>query len=182
MKLKLKVFVVLLILLSLSCKDNNKTEIPTAQNIEEETSNTNKLIFEIDLKTSEPDDFSLFLNDIFLNNSQFMNISIKSKLNSNETEKVLHFEFPEGIKPDRQMFLALGTKKEKEVQINSITISYGDLEHVITKGNLLQYFTMNKYVEYNSETNTLTTKSVDNRHNPIIFVRPKILDSFQDLN
>ena len=107
MKLKPKGFVVFLILLSLSCKDNNKTEINAVEKTEEKTSKTNKLIFEIDLKTSESDDFSLFLNDIFLNNSQFMNISIKSKLNSNETEKILNFEFPEGIKPDRQMFLAL---------------------------------------------------------------------------
>ena len=52
-----------------------------------------QLVFTIDFETSNPEVFRLFSNDVFLNNSQFMNIGISHRLNINETSKKIVLKF-----------------------------------------------------------------------------------------
>lgn len=142
----------------------------------------NKLVFEADIKTTQPDNFSLSANNVFLNNSQFINIKIEQKLNANETQKKLRFEFPENIKPDYQLYFNLGTKAEKEIVLDNILLSYGNTRFEIASENVMEYFTTNRFVSYNEENNTLVVKKIDNKLNPLLMVRKKILDSIQNVN
>jgi len=161
---------ILVCVIAFSC-DEKKTEPAEVENTEIVEEKSRQLILDVDLETSKPDDFRFFANNIFLNNSQFMNLSISHKLNSNETYKKMRFEFPEGVQPDFQIGFALGVKNEKSVKINNINISFGDLEYSIPAGDLVKYFRWNQFVSYDAETGMLSTKKVDNRLNPILFLR-----------
>lgn len=179
--MKIKLFTLVLALVFFSCKEEKAVE--NIQNQEtEEVKAPSKLVFEIDLETTQPDDFKFFANDVFLNNNQFMNISINQKLNSNETSKSMRFEFPENIKPDVQLGFSLGTKKVKDVKITKSTLSYGETEFVVTPEEFNDFYTFNRFIDYNEETQTLQTKKIGNQYNPMLFVRRKILDSIQNIN
>jgi hypothetical protein len=179
MNLKFKIFTLLLAFLSFTCKEDKK-ETPIKTATEETTQKQpNKLVFEIDLTTTQPDDFRFFANNIFLNNNQFMNISVGQQLNNNETSKNMRFEFPENVKPDAMLGFVLGVKKEKDVEIKTASLSYGDTKFIINTDQLNDFFTFNKFIEYNSETKTLQARRKDNRLNPTLYVRRKILDSIQ---
>ena len=137
-------------------------------------------MFEIDLETTEPDDIMLSSYNIFIKNSQFMNIAITHSLHSNETVKKILFEFPEDIRVDTQLGLSLGKKKVKQIRINQIDISFGNTKFVVTPDNIEDYFTTNKFVEYDKEAQLFQTKSVDGKHNPMIFLRKKFLTQLEN--
>ena len=181
--MKIKLLLICVILL-IACKNEEKTNSDSEGPVEEinvEEKASNKLTLEIDLATSHPDVFKFFANDVFLNNNQFMNLSVSQKLNENEKSKKMTFEFPENIQPDVLLGLNLGTKEEKEVTINEINLTYGNTKFSITPETIEDYFTHNKFVEINSETHKISTKKMDNKHNPTLFVRRKILDSIQNI-
>ena len=54
-------------------------------------------------------------NDIFLNNAQAMDLYITQRIAPNETAKDVVFKLPENIVPDFNIGISLGTKKVKEV-------------------------------------------------------------------
>lgn len=111
-----------------------------------------------------------------------MNISIGQQLHNNETSKSMRFEFPENVKPDVMLGFVLGVKKEKDVEIKTASLSYGETKFIINSDQLNEFFTFNKFIEYNSETKILETKRKDNRLNPTLYVRRKILDSIQNID
>ena len=181
MNLKFKTFTLLLILISFACKED-KSENTKESKIESKEKKSSKLVFDIDLTTTQPDEFRFFANNIFLNNNQFMNISIGQQLHNNETSKSMRFEFPENVKPDVMLGFVLGVKKEKDVEIKTASLSYGETKFIINSDQLNEFFTFNKFIEYNSETKILETKRKDNRLNPTLYVRRKILDSIQNID
>lgn len=158
-------------------EESNKDE-KSVENIEKKV---NQLVFEVDLETSSADDIMLFANDVFLNNSKFMNIGITHKLNMNETSKNIKFEFPENIKPDVMLALSLGNKEPKQVTIKKINLSYGPAVFNIEQKEIPKYFAFNKFIEYDSVNGIIKTKKVENNLNPLLFLRRKILDSIQKI-
>ncbi|MEZ4801579.1 MAG: hypothetical protein R2797_02320 [Gelidibacter sp.] len=180
MNFKLKFSVLVACFALSSCLEHN--EATESNEVKESKKDSNRLTFEIDLETSNADDFVLFANDVFLNNSQFMNIGITHKLNMNETSKKIKFEFPENIKPDAMLGFGLGNKNTKEVTIKNINLSYGDAVFNIHQNEIQNYFSFNKFIEYDSIANTIKTKKVDNALNPLLFLRRKILDSIQKVD
>ncbi|HLT54042.1 MAG TPA: hypothetical protein VKZ97_09125 [Flavobacteriaceae bacterium] len=166
-------------LLLFNCKEEKEQNLDSQDNIEiaEEPKGDDKFKFDFDFETSVPDDFSITANDVFMNNNQFMNVKVTHKLNANETQKKIRFEFPENIVPDYQLMLSLGMKNEKKVTVKSILLTYNETEFNVTPDKVEEYFTLNKFVEYNPESGILTTKKVEGNHNPLLFVRKKILDS-----
>ena len=184
--MKLRAFTLMIFCFAIlfSCKDqetqSNTNQVNLNDN-QEVVKKPNRFKFDIDLETSISDDFRLITNKVFLNNNQFMDLSILHKLNPNETAKKIHFELPEGVLPDYQIGFSLGVKHVKEVKINSIKVSYGEIEYNVSQDELIKYFRLNQFVEYNNETGVLTTKKVGNKHNPMIFLRNNFLNKINNL-
>ncbi|WP_323787433.1 hypothetical protein [Psychroserpens sp.] len=166
-----------------SCQnDQNKTkkEDTSAENIEQVTK-PKALIVEIDLESSIPEDFKLMSINTFLNNGQFMDIYITQKINANETAKTIRFEMPENITPDNFVGISFGTKSIKEVKINNINLSFGDLNYNIQSEAVLDYFRTNKYMDYDETLNVFKTKQVEGKHNPILMLRQLYIDKIQEV-
>lgn len=163
-----------------NCVENSSTEsISKEDNSDSITSgkeSAKQLIFEVELETSEPDEFTVFCNDIFLNNNQSMSIRITQKFTFNETKKKMKFVFPEDIIPDYNIGFLLGTKTAKEIRINKIRISFGDKQIQISDSELSKYFIFNKYVEFNKVNNNLIIRKIDGKLNPFISLKRKYLD------
>jgi hypothetical protein len=176
-----QIFFILVLILCYSCKNEDKVidETQSTDNTEKkiEEKKVSKFTFEIDLETSLPDDFSLFTNELFLNNNQFMDIVIVNKLNANETSKTIIFELPEGLFPDYNLGFSLGRKNVKEVKVNYIKISYGGSTFDIKSSEVSDYFNPNRFVEINKETGVIKTKKIDGKHNPRMTFKRKFLDT-----
>lgn len=166
-------FLIIIALLSLfSCKDGVKKDSVNKLPVKE----PNQLIVGVTLKTSKSGKFKLFANNVFLNNDQEMSISITQKLKPSTDFKELVFEFPEGIVPDYSLGFSLGDKVEKEVEIIEATIEFDTLSYKISKENVLDYFTLNPYVDFDEKSNMLITKKVNDKHYPKLFIKRKFLD------
>lgn len=177
MNQKSRILISLLLVFCFNCKNNKEVDDKTVNtNLIEKQEKPNKFVFEIDFKTSKPDNFKLFANDVFLNNNQFLNLAVTHKLNSNETKKKIKFELPEGIIPDYSVGLVLGDKVEKTVQVNTIKIYTNKAEFLISSNVLHNYFTFNKFIDYDAEHGVLKTKGLDGKYNPTMFLRKKIID------
>ena len=171
----------ILILISLillpSCNQGVK-ENPV---VEEPIKKAKQLVVEATIKVSKPAEIKLFANKIFLSNDQEMNISITHKLNAISDAKDVQFKFPEELNPDYQLGLSLGTKYEKEIELNKLTLSYGETKFIIEPETLDDYLVFNKFIDIDTVTNKLTTNKLGNNHNPMVFFRRKILDSLQQI-
>ena len=178
------VVVLLLIMLCIACKSEQNEPVKENKSASESIQKEEKskaLVLEFDLETSEPEDMRLVTVNTFLNNGQFMDLFITQKFNANETSKKFKFELPENIAPDNFLGLSFGTKTVKEVKINSIKLTYGDLNYNIPSDAVLDYFNTNNFVDYDETSKTFKTKKVEGKHNPILFLRKLYIDKIQGI-
>jgi hypothetical protein len=162
-------------------QNSTKKEDNSTSNNAVEVKKTKTLILEIDIETSTPEDIKLMSLNTFLNNGQFMDLFIIQKMNANETSKKIRFEMPKNITPDNLLGISLGTKSVKEVKINSINLSFGDLNYNIESEAVLDFFYTNRFVDYDETSKTFKTKRVDGKHNPILFLRQLYIDKIQGI-
>lgn len=183
MKKALIILLVLPLMLSSCLGDQTQQKEETINNensvIEKQAKNL--LVLEIDLELSEPEDIRLMAVNTFLNNGKYIDIYITQKMNANETSKIIKFELPEHISPDNFVGISFGPKKVKEVKINSISISYGELNYKANPENILNFFKTNDYLVFDDSDNTFKTKRVDGKHNPILILRKKYIDKIQGI-
>lgn len=152
-----------------SCNDN-KAKLEKQDVKEVDVQQAKQFIFSVDLETSSPDEFILFSNDVFLNNDQFMNVNIKQKLHSNETEKKMIFKLPQEIFPDYNLGFVLGRNTEKKIKINKIIVQYGEKNLTIPSEKLSDYFQFNRFIEVDKE-GTISVIKKDNKLNPVMFLK-----------
>lgn len=169
-----------------SCQEqvSNKTSEkgkPEAQESIPDSKIAKKLIMDFDLELTEVEDIKLISTDIFLNNGQFMDLYIYQKLNGNETTKTVHFELPEGIVPDGNIGISFGTEKVKEVKINHIYLSLGDVSFDIPSEEIENYFRTNQFITFDTDKKVFITQKVNGRLNPILFLRKPFIDKLQGL-
>lgn len=161
-----------------SCKEEQpkKAEVkPQNTTAVEKKEAPKKVVLELDVEMTQPEDLVLFSNEIFLNNGQFMNLRVTQKINSNETSKHVVFELPENVRPDFNLALSLGNKEVKEIKLSNIKFSYGANTIKINNEDLDKYFTFNRFTSYNKDANTITTKKISGKLNPVVLLKKKHL-------
>jgi len=176
----MKKLITLLVLITLSCNsDSKEKQVKEIASQKTEIPASTRLVVEIDFETNAPEDIKFISNDIFLNNGQSMDLYITQKVTPSELAKKVKFELPENVIPDFNIAIHLGKKHEKEVKINSISISAGSLTYQIDSKNLITYFRPNRFVNYDQESGTLKTKTIDGKHNPMIFLRKSFVEKIE---
>lgn len=173
-----KIALMLILALSFSCK-NDKTASEQDKNAVSEIvepPKPKKFIVELEMKYAKSESIRLFANGVFINNSRTMNISLTEKIDKSEDFNNVILDFPENIKPDYEVGLALGSDTENTIEIARIKISYGDIEFVVSPNELKNYFYFSKYVDYNEETGILITNKIDGKLNPTMYLNGNIVD------
>ena len=141
------IVILIFVLTAVSCMSDpseQKTQ-NSAQEVDSKQPVAKKLIVEIDLEMSAPEDIRLMAVNTFLNNGKYIDVYITQKINANETSKVVKFEMPENISPDHFVGISFGPNTVKEIKINSIYLSYGDLNYNIPSENILNFFKTNNF-------------------------------------
>lgn len=129
-----------------------------------------KLIVSVEYKSDISDFFQCTFSNIELgDNTQTGNYTITQKINSSDELKTTNFKmFGDYISSKIQLKLG---KKPKKMVINNITLSYDDQKVIVDGLELDRYFTMNNYVLFNKETKTIETKTINNKHIPVLNFR-----------
>lgn len=162
-----------------SCKEEQpkKAEVkPQNTTAVEKKEAPKKVVLELDVEMTQPEDLVLFSNEIFLNNGQFMNLRVTQKINSNETSKHVVFELPENVRPDFNLGLFFGGNSEKKLTINNVVLSYGKNSIKMTSNELDKYFTFNKFTNYKKESGSIETLKIGGKSNPMMLLKKKYLN------
>ena len=88
---------------------------------------------------------------------------------------------PDNISPDNFVGISFGPDSIKEIKINSIYLSYGELNYNIPSENILNFFKTNDFLDFDETNKIFKTKRVDGKHNPILILRKLYVDKIQGI-
>lgn len=165
-----KLFFVLIILI-VGCKSETK-ESAVKNDPAVVVEQIKELKVVINFKTNKEDEFKLLLNNVPVDEFQRKNVHVIEKVMPTSTTETVTAYFGENnISPSFNF--NLGVKDNKEVEIESISMSYGPNSISMSGAELSEYFTINKYITQDSTTNKLTTQRVDGKYYPAMILRRK---------
>lgn len=162
----------------LACKTEEKKK-PIEQSVEPVKVETPKeLTVDFSFKTNKTDVFRIMTNNIEVDDLQKMNIQVFETVDPTTNYESIIAKFPKDI-ISNNVFVSLGHKEVKSVDVNSVTITYGDYSISANINTLENYFVLNKFVELDKDANVLKTKRVDGKHNPQLILRRKAINELK---
>ena len=175
-----KIILLAALVASFSCKNREEQTSKEEPVAKVEVKKPEKFIVEANFKLDKGDNFRLFANGVFINNTRTMNINITEQVSSSENGQTLVFDLPEGVRPDYEVGVNLGSKEIKKIEFLQIKISYGNIEFIVTPDKIGEYFYFSQNIDYNPESGTIQTKKVDGKHNPIMYFKPHIIKEINE--
>ena len=165
-----KLFFVLIILI-VGCKSETK-ESPVENEQAVVVEQIKELKVVVNFKTNKEDEFKLLLNNVPVDEFQRKNYHVVEKVMPTSTTETFTAYFGENnISPN--FHFNLGVKDNKEVEIESMSMSYGSNSLMISGAELTEYFIINEFITQDSITNKLTTQQIDGRCYPALFLKRK---------
>lgn len=171
-------FIVLLFCMALivGCKDDQKSNSQIAT----QEKAVPKLQVKINCKSDKKDFLQCAFNRIeFANNREGIFI-IKEDIQASDELNEFNFEmFNDNISTLLQLKLG---KNPKKLIIESILVEYGDRKVNVSGAEIDRYFSLNQFVSFNKETKTLTTKSINGKHAPVITLKQGFIKRIFKIN
>lgn len=162
---------IIFLLLTLACNTESKDQA-TATNKIAEVNTTKELEVVINFKTNKADEFKLLLNNIEVDEFQRKHSQVIEKVRpSSGTDEIIAKFGPDNI--SNNFSINFGTKEISQIEIESIRMSYGKNELVVTGSEIDKFFNINKYIDYDSANNMLNTKRVEGKYYPAINLKRK---------
>ena len=160
----MKRIVLLIFVTVLFCCKSEKSQETNVRTNEPKQEFTVKLSF----KTNKTDMFSFVLYNIEMDEFQKKWIQINQTVEESETISSIVANFQNNI--SRNFRINLGNKEEKEIEIESIELKYGEKNIVILPNELDKYFKFNEFVTQDTITNKLIIKKVGQKLQPIMYI------------
>jgi hypothetical protein len=160
-------FVILLAIISFSCKNNEKKEVKLDE-ANEIITETPALKVIINATVLVDDVFEVYFyqqGDEKFKSNDFINASIVGSPNPQE----IVFTLPENVYPERLRLDFGKNRKQKEIELYSVQLFYGWKAYTFSKEELRNDLKPSKFIDYNMETMTIRTKEVDNRYDPYFY-------------
>ncbi|RLD27260.1 MAG: hypothetical protein DRI75_09940 [Bacteroidetes bacterium] len=165
-----KVFLVLLLVTTVSCKKENKDKVklPVVEQKDFFTLTINAII-------ENDDEFSLF----FLEEGQ-INITKKNSvtvnvLGSSEPQELI-FTIKDEVLPTKLFLRFWYGQKAQKITFLITYLSYGENSFIIEKDKFFQFFIPNKYIEFDKENFIATAKEVGGEYKPRFGSRTVLID------
>lgn len=159
-----KLLILILLVSFFNCK-NDKSSTNTkdvSESIMEDTAK--ELIVDINFKTNKEDVFKIILSNIMVDELQKKHITVVEEVSPNSSFESIVAAFGRGNK-SKNLYINLGTKLEKEIQIKGVSIKYGKNSLLINPNEIGKYFVPNKFIEIKAD-GVLSIRKVDNKLNP----------------
>lgn len=91
------------------------------------------------------------------------------KIKGNEMPQDIYFELPEGVFPER-LRLDIGKREDQgQIKLNSIGLFYNEKEYVFSEDEIIKGFKPSKFIMFDTDNMTFTTKVVDGRYDPYFY-------------
>jgi len=171
----MKRIVLLIFVTVLFCCKSEKSQETNVRTNEPKQEFTVKLSF----KTNKTDMFSFVLYNIEMDEFQKKWIQINQTVEESETISSIVANFQNNI--SRNFRINLGNKEEKEIEIESIELKYGEKNIVILPNELDKYFKFNEFVTQDTITNKLIIKKVGQKLQPIMYIEKKYLTEIRNI-
>lgn len=175
--MKKTVLLLFIVSILLSCKNEAKPDNKPID-VEEVKKEKKEFIIKMNFKTNKDDSFNLRLHNIVFDEFQTKNITITEKVSSTSDLDNLTANFGENI--SNSFSINFGNNEQKEIEIASMSISYGDKKIEISPDNLSDYFVFTKYISQDTISKKLQTKKIGNTHTPTIMLKGMQLQNLQE--
>ena len=175
------VLVCVVALLAFACKNEAKetTQKETKVVVKKAKSNP-ELKVTISFKSNKADEFKLTLNNVIVDEFQKKNVQVIEKITASNKIDELTASFGEN-NISKNFVIGLGNKVVKEVEIENITLTYGDNTQVIKALDLPKHFVFNKFTSFNEAALKINTKKVDGKHAPALILKAKTLNNLKKI-
>ena len=173
MKKKIILFCLIISSLSISCKEEAKT-----QNKKEVENTEDYFKLEIEAIIAEDDTFIMYYlaNDMKAITKK-KSVSVNS--NGNKSAQTLKFHLNEKVLPEK-LFIKYKNKSQK-IQFLSTSLTYEGKEFKFDGERFFQFFIPNQSIDYDRTTATATSKDIGEKFNPTFSSR-KVLEEKIDYN
>lgn len=173
-KMKKIVLVVLVTFFAFSCSSEPKKESKpiVIENVEE---TIKEFIVKMDFKTNSEDSFRLELTNIVIDEFQKKNILVIESVSPSSSYEKITANFGENM--SKAFKINFGTKELKEVEITKINLTYGKNSINIKGSELKKYFSISKFIQYDSISGKLKTQKVEGKHYPIITLKRNYINA-----
>jgi len=172
----MKKLLLVLVVVIVSCKSETKENTSAKEEVAVIEAPAKELEIEMNFKTNKEDDFKLAVNNIIKDEFQKKSVVITEKVSPSSSMEKIIANFGENIVSNSIRF-DLGNKELKEIEIQTILVSYGANSLSIPGSQLHKYFIINKFVAYDSISQKLTTQKVEGAHYPAIALNRKAIVS-----
>ena len=171
-----KLVVIFCLLVAFGCKEEVK-ETPIKQEIVKEDP---ILKLELSLTSESDETIRCFFGKIELDNvnqegSYYINNNLVKDKKSNISFEMFGDYIPYIVQ------LRLG-KKPVKITFEKVIITYGEKEVIVNGEDLDRYFAVNKYVTFNKEEKSITTKEIGGRLVPNLTLKRGFINKLFDLN
>jgi len=159
-------FIIILITLLVSCKNNGKEQKEEI----EFTGRENEHFFRVTIRAMVPEDdvFEVYYYEMdqegFLPN-QFVPAKVKGSPNSQE----INFELPDDVYPAR-LRLDLGKyRQQQKMRLDGVTLSFRQHNYEFSEAQLDKDLKPSRFLKYDTTDNTIETMVIDNRYDPYFY-------------
>lgn len=167
----MKKLLIVCLFFTIACNTETKEQAVKSED-KVETHIAKELEVVINFKTDKADEFKLLLNNIEVDEFQRKHSQVIEKVApSSGTDEIVAKFGPNNI--SNNFSINFGTKEVSQIEIESIKMSYGKNELVVTGSEIDDFFNINKYIDYDSANNKLNTKRVDGKYYPAINLKRK---------
>ena len=161
-----KIIFIAITLLTISCKNENKTNIKNDK--QKDTKEINSFLsVTVKAKVQEDDKFQLYFSEAITGQyhpEDIVEVGVKGE---NKFQNIT-FDLPKYIYPIK-MRIDLGVRKiETPVFIEEIVFSTGANKKIFTRFELLEYFRPNKYIDFDKSLNRYNRKTISDIYDPFI--------------
>lgn len=170
----MKKILLLLLIVTVACKNEPKA-VSNEAIAETEIEPTKELVVNVNFKTNKAGDFKLMLNNVKVDEFQTKNIHVIEKVVPTSGIETITATFGAN-NISRVFYFNLGSKEPKEVEIESMSLTYGSKSINVSASELGEYFAYNKFVTLDSVSNTFKTKRVDGKHSPNLIFKGKYME------
>ena len=176
-------FIFVLAIATIACKNEKKEDITNSDEVKEQVAPAEE----------KKDNITITVSAIVPNDDEFVihyteeegfNFNGKDKIlidiKGSESAQDIVFDLPEKVLPANIMF-KVGQNNPKDVTINYITFDNNNgSAFEISKDLFFQFFNPNKFIDFNRENNTFTSKEIEGKHEPTFFARPGLIQKIEE--
>lgn len=161
------VFLIFMVFVSCKEKENKVEQITGPIKVEEKKSENNLYVI-INAKILDDDVFEVYYyesGESTFNPKDFVSV----KVNGSPDFQEIKIKLPDQIYPERLRLDMGKNKNQRAMTLNTVSLKWNDKVYDFKRNEIANEFKPSKFMDFDKNTFTLTTKVIDNRYDPYFY-------------